>query len=188
MHKEFFEIDDIIVNREIFTTKFACDLKACKGACCTMPSEYGAPVLDKEIHVIENILEDVYKYLPEKNIDQIKKSGFWEEKHDTFMITSINNRDCVFSYYEGDIAKCAFEKAYFAVEINFRKPISCHLFPIRVNDFGGPVLKFEEYNECQPALENGKATNTTVLEFCKDALIRAYGEEFYNQLVKNGTE
>lgn len=188
MHENFIEIEDIIINRDIFTAKFTCDLKACKGACCTMPSEYGAPIIDKEIEVLNEILDDVLEYLPERNVTQINKSGFWEEKHDSLMIKSIENKDCVFSFFDGDVAKCAIEKAYFDEKIDFRKPISCHLFPIRVNDFGGAILKFEEYDECKPALEKGEQTDTTVVEFCKDALIRAYGKEFYELLVIKGNE
>lgn len=188
MYKDFLEINEIIVNKDIFTKKFSCDLKACKGACCTMPSEYGAPVLKKEIEVIDNILDKLYDYVPEQNMKQIQESGYWEEKHDTLMIKSINNKDCVFSYYEGDIAKCGIEKAYFDDTVDFRKPISCHLFPIRVNDFGGPILKFEEYDECKPAIRKGEETDITVLEFCKDAIIRAYGEEFYELLAIKGTK
>ena len=189
MRSDFIEIEDIIVNKDIFETKFSCDLQACKGACCTMPSEYGAPIIQQEIEIIGGILDTICEYLPSKSAEQIKKSGFWEEKNDALMVKSVSNRDCVFAYFEGDIAKCAIEKAYFENKVDFRKPISCHLFPIRVNDFGGHVLKYEEYKECAPALKRGKETNLTVLEFCKDALIRAYGEQFYESLVNmQGTE
>ena len=139
----------------------------------------------KEIKVIDKILETILDYLPAKSVEHIKKSGFWEEKSDTLMIKSVNKRDCVFAYFEGDVAKCAIEKAYFDERVDFRKPISCHLFPIRVNDFGGHVLKFEEYEECSAALDKGKKTGTSVLEFCKDALVRAYGEQFYESLANN---
>ena len=184
MFKDFTELDDIIINDEVFSTKFTCDLKACKGACCTMPSEFGAPVTKKEIAIINNILDIIYDYLPDEIAQEIKENGFWESKYDDLMIKSINAKDCVFAFYEGEVAKCAIEKAYFDGKVDFRKPISCHLFPIRINDFGGPVLKFEEYNECAPALEYGKQTGISVLEFCKDALIRAYGENFYSKLVE----
>jgi hypothetical protein len=184
MFKDFSEVDNIIINDEVFTTSFTCDLNACKGACCTMPSEFGAPITKKEINIVEKILDVIYDYLPEENVNCIKENGFWEEKYDDLMIKSIKSKDCVFSYYEGDVAKCAIEKAYFDDKIDFRKPISCHLFPIRINDFGGPVLKFEEYDECKPALKLGEKTGISVLEFCKDALIRAYGEDFYSKLVE----
>ncbi|MCW8817384.1 MAG: DUF3109 family protein, partial [Ignavibacteriaceae bacterium] len=91
---------------------------------------------------------------------------------------------CVFVYYENEIAKCSIEKAYLEGKTDFRKPISCHLFPIRISDFGGDVLGFERIDECQPALELGKAENTTVAEFCKDSLSRLYGKEWYLKFIE----
>lgn len=184
MLDDYIEIDDIFVNSELIETKFTCDLGKCKGACCTMESQFGAPLLESEIEVIENILPIVKKYLPKKNIKVIEKKGFYEEKMETLMTTSVDNRDCVFIYYEGDIAKCAIEKAYYNGEVDFKKPISCHLFPIRVSDFGGPILRFEEYDICKCALEKGKKTNLSVLEFCQESLGRAFGEEWLNKLKK----
>ncbi|RMD50530.1 MAG: DUF3109 family protein [Ignavibacteria bacterium] len=177
------ETGSILVNNEILKAKFTCDLQKCKGACCTMESEYGAPVTENEIEIIKKNLDIIYKYLPAKNVDIIKKSGFSETKEGELLIKSIENRDCVFVYYENDIAKCGIEKAYLNKELDFQKPISCHLFPIRVADFGGPVLRYEKYNECLPAVELGKQTQLTVAEFCKDALIRAYGQEWYDELI-----
>ncbi|MBN1302697.1 MAG: DUF3109 family protein [Melioribacteraceae bacterium] len=188
MYIDFVELDGKIVSNDIFTTKFTCDLEACKGACCTMQSEYGAPILSKEISAIENILNIIFGYLPEKSVKTIIETGFWEEKSDTLMLKSINKRECVFVYYDNDIAKCAIEKAYNDGKVDFRKPISCHLFPIRINDFGGPVLKFEEYSECLPALKKGEETNISVFEFCREALERAYGKEFYQKLYSNFKE
>jgi hypothetical protein len=183
MLNDFVEIDNILINKDIASTNFTCDLKACKGACCTMPSEFGAPLLKEEINIIDNILDVVYEYLPETNVKMIKKSRYWEDKFDTLMVKSIKKRDCVFAIYENEVAKCSIEKAYFDKRIEFRKPISCHLFPIRINDFGGAVLRYEEYDECAPALKKGLQTKISVLEFCKEALERAYGINFYQKLI-----
>lgn len=184
MIEKFLEIDDVIVSPQITEKKFACDLKACKGACCTMKSDYGAPLLDEEINQIEEVLDTVKQYLPEEKVISIEKDGFWEEKHGTLMTRSMNKRDCVFVYRENDIAKCAIEKAYFDKKIKFRKPISCHLFPIRVGNFGGEVLRYEKYKECEPAVKKGEKLNISVLEFCKDSLVRLYGEEWYDSVKK----
>lgn len=182
MLDEYIEIDDIFVNNELKETKFTCDLGKCKGACCTMESEFGAPLLESEIKTIEEILPIVKKYLPKKNIKVIDNIGFHEEKMETLMTTSVDNRDCVFVYYDGDIAKCAIEKAFYNGEVEFKKPISCHLFPIRISDFGGPILRFEEYDICKCALEKGKATDLNVIQFCEDSLERAFGEEWLKKL------
>ena len=178
------EIGNTLINNDVVTSKFKCNLSKCKGACCTMEGEYGAPLRKSEINIIENILPTVKKYLSKEHITKIDESGFWEEKDDQLMISSLNNRNCVFSYNEGDVAKCAIEKSFFANEIDFRKPISCHLFPIRINNFGGEILKYEKYKECETALIEGEKTDLSVAEFCKDSLIRAYDENWYYELVK----
>ena len=175
-------INGTLIDTEIFTQKFVCDLSVCKGACCTLKSEYGAPTDKNEIEIIEKNLPTIKKYLPDRAINEIEKNGFWEIKSVTYLIRSINNRDCVFVYYEGDVAKCAIEKAFNNGEIDFRKPISCHLFPIRIAEFGGPVLKYEKYNECKPARELGSKKNVTVFEFLEQPLKRKFGNDFYNQL------
>lgn len=180
---KIFAINEVLVRDEIVEIPFSCDLKKCKGACCTLESELGAPVTKAEIEEIEKILPIVKKYITLTNIDEIEDRGFYEAKDDEMMITSVNNRDCVFSFWDNGIAKCAIERAYFDGKVEFRKPISCHLFPIRVSDFGGDVLRYEKFNECAPALEKGKEENITIVEFCKDSLIRLYGEEWYNKLM-----
>jgi len=180
---KIFAINDVLVRDEIVEIPFSCDLKKCKGACCTLESELGAPVTKVEIEEIEKILPVVKRYLLQTNIDAIEERSFYETKDDEMMITSVNNRDCVFSFWDNGIAKCAIERAYFDGKVEFRKPISCHLFPIRVSDFSGDVLRYEKFSECAPALEKGKEENITIVEFCKDSLIRLYGEEWYNKLM-----
>jgi len=181
MDPEFIEIDDILINTEVFDIKFNCDLNKCKGACCTMESEFGAPITKEEIEEIEKILPVVKEYLPKEHIDEINKNGFWINKFDQLMTRSMNNRACVFVTYEGDIAKCGIEKAYRDGKISFVKPISCHLFPIRISKFGGDVVRFEKYHECNPALEKGKKTNINVIDFCRDSLEREYGIEWFSK-------
>ncbi len=181
MRRSFFEIDDVVLNPEIFETKFTCDLEKCKGACCTMESEYGAPITKKEIDQINGKLDIIKEYLPKRHIDEIETAGFWEEKFGQLMTQSVDNKACVFVYFDNGIARCGIEKAHEDEKINFQKPISCHLFPIRVSEFGGDILRFEEYSECRPALEKGEETKLTVLEFCKDSLKRLYGKQWFER-------
>lgn len=175
-------VKDVLVREEVLSTPFACDLKKCKGACCTLDSEFGAPVKEEEIDEIKKILPILKDYLTEEHWKIIEENGFYEKKYDELLLKSINNRACVFVYYDGDIAKCSIEKAYFDGKVKFKKPVSCHLFPIRVTKFGGDILRYEQFSECTPALENGKKQNITIAEFCKDSLIRLYGEKWYSQL------
>lgn len=175
-------IDEVLVRSEITDTPFSCDLKKCKGACCTLESDFGAPVKSEEIKIIEEILPVVKQYLPNEHIDEIEKNGFYDFRDNEFMLKSLNRKACVFVYFDGDIAKCGMEKAFLDGKTNFKKPISCHLFPIRVSKFGGEVLRYEEFSECKPALEKGKQENITIAEFCGESLTRSYGEKWYSKL------
>lgn len=181
MDKQILPVGNVLVRQEIAETHFKCDLLKCKGACCTFESRYGAPVTWDEVSTINQILSVVKKYVPKSHREEIEERGFFEDRSGEPLLKSIDNRACVFVFYENGIAKCSIEKAYFDGKIDFRKPISCHLFPIRISDFGGDVLRFEHLDECQPALELGKKENTTVAEFCEDSLNRKYGKEWYSQ-------
>jgi|YNPMSStandDraft_1061717.scaffolds.fasta_scaffold15346_3 hypothetical protein len=177
------EVKGILIREEIFQTRFVCDLNKCKGACCTLDSQFGAPLNRSELQVIAEVLSRVLDYLPEEHKDKILKEGFYDDYEGEYLTKTIDNKACVFVYYdENKIAKCSFEKAYFDGKIEFRKPISCHLFPIRVARFGGDILRYERFKECEPALEKGKSDGNTIFEFCKDALIRAYGKEWYESV------
>jgi hypothetical protein len=168
------------IDKNIAEIHFACHLTKCKGGCCTVYGGSGAPLLAEELELIEKNLESAKKYLSERNINYIEKKGFWEVDLEGSLTTlCINSRDCVFVYYEGDIAKCAIERAYFEGESDFRKPISCHLFPIRIR---GNNLVYEEFSICRPALEKGSEENIIMGNFLKDAIIRRFSEDFYNNL------
>lgn len=175
-------IDEVLVRSEITDTPFVCDLTKCKGACCTLESDFGAPVDSDEIDKIQELLPVIKNYLPQKHIDEIEMRGFYEKRQNELMLRSINRNACVFVYFEGDIAKCGIEKAFLENKTGFKKPISCHLFPIRVSKFGGEVLRYEEFSECKPALEKGKKENITVAEFCEESLTRLFGNKWYSKL------
>lgn len=181
-------IDNVLINEEILSTKFHCDLKNCKGSCCTFPGESGAPVLKDEIGEIEKLYPIFSKYMSETSKEYVKEHGFWEKDGKSLALKCINKRDCVFVFYDGDIAKCSIEKAFHNGEIAFRKPISCHLFPIRVANYGGDYLHYEQFDECEPGRELGKNENYPLLENVKSALIRKYGEEFYKKLLQYSLE
>lgn len=175
-------VDDILVRSEVADTHFECDLSKCKGACCTFESDYGAPLLDEEVQKIEEILPIVKEYLPKVHLAEIENKGFFDEIDDEIFTSSINNKSCVFVYYEGDIAKCSIEKAYLDGKTDFKKPISCHLFPIRISKFGGDVLRFEKFSECSPALKKGNLNKKKLIDFCRESLLRKYGNNWFNKL------
>jgi hypothetical protein len=180
--EKLIDIDGIVVRSGVLTTHFACDLEACKGACCTFESEYGAPVTPEEIAKIEKLLDIVLDYLPAEHKDEIIANGFYEIKEDELLLKSLDNKACLFVHYESGIAKCAIEKAYFDGKVDFRKPISCHLFPVRIARFGGDILRFERFLQCSPALEKGDKERIALVDFAKEALIRKYGETWWNKL------
>lgn len=175
-------IDNIVVDSKINTQGFACQLSKCKGACCSIPGGRGAPLLNSEINEIKESLPAILPYIDKSKRTEIEKNGFFEGVPDDFATICIDDRDCVFVFHEDGISKCAIEKAYNDGKIKFRKPISCHLYPIRIINFGGTVLRYHEIAECAPAREYGNKHNIVVAEFVKDGLIRAFGEDWYRKL------
>ena len=177
-------VEDVILSEEVVKTNFSCDLKKCKGACCTLESEYGAPLREEEIGIISGIIDVVKKDLPKMHREEIDNKGFYDTINNKLMTRSVNNKACVFVYYEGEIAKCSLEKAYLKGKTDFRKPISCHLFPIRITNFGGDILKYEKFDQCEPALKNGNEKDIKMVEFCEESLTRLYGERWYSNLME----
>jgi len=173
---------DIIADEALATAKFACDLGACQGACCTTPGGRGAPLEEAEVDAINASIPAALPYLSERNRKVIATRGAVEGSRGDYATRCIDDRDCVFVYFDGGVAKCAIERAYFNGEAEFRKPLSCHLFPIRIsNVFGTDYLRYEQIEECRPAVANGTKKGILLYQFLKDALVRAYGEEFYRE-------
>jgi hypothetical protein len=178
-------IDNILVDEAIVSTPFLCNTNQCKGACCTVKGGSGAPLLDDEVERVEASVQAASAYLSERSQAEIRQRGATEGTAGEYATRCIDDRDCVFVYYESgsDVAKCAIERAYFDGKTPFRKPISCHLFPIRVADFNGPYLYYEHFPECAPALAHGSVHQATIADCVKDAIVRAYGEEWYEKLM-----
>ncbi len=180
--RELFVIENVAVDGSLMERKFACDLLKCKGACCSLPGGRGAPLLDFEIPGMEAVLPEVLPLLSEEKRRVIEKSGFYEGPRGDYATTCVDDEDCVFVYRENGIAKCAIERAFNDGKSGFRKPISCHLYPIRINRFGGDILRYHEIAECKPAVKKGESENVGVIEFLKIPLTRMYGEEWYGKL------
>lgn len=178
------KVDDLIIDTRIFEIKFVCDLIKCKGACCTLKGTHGAPVTKKEIEIIKKILPVIIKYLPEKNVKIIKSDGIYYRNGKEYSLNTVNDDDCVFSYIEGGIAKCSFQTAFHNRETDFVKPLSCHLFPIRISGKSNEVIKYEKLYECDSALDKGIEDNITLFEFSEESLRRAFGPEIVSELKK----
>jgi hypothetical protein len=178
------EIDGKIIGLDVFDKKFVCDLTACKGACC-IEGDAGAPLTLEEVDILEEIYEDVKPYMRQEGIDEVEKNGVFYMDVDNEPVTAlVNGKECAFvNFDENGIAKCAIDNAHREGKVSWKKPISCHLYPIRVSKLSvGLALNYHEWPICKPACECGSRLDVPVYKFLKEPLIREFGEEFYGQL------
>jgi len=176
------EIDSIWINTDVVTSKFCCNLNKCKGICCCLEGGKGAPVEESEVEILQEIYPIIKSGLNSRSRDIIEKYGFVEKEEDQLYLNCIDNKDCIFVYYDKNIAKCVLEKFYNEGKINWKKPISCHLYPIRINRFGGDVLRYSRISECKDAVKNGNDKNILLIDFLKEPLERKYGKNWYIKL------
>ena len=176
-----FTIDNISVEEKIGGVHFACDLEACKGACCTLKGGRGAPVSDGEVDEIFKAYPVIKKYLSADHREWIEHNGLVEGVPGYYATQCVNEEACVFVHYENGIAKCSFEKAFHKKEIGWRKPLSCHLFPLRMNDNLAPQLRFEFLAECEPAFRKGEREGSRLYRFLETVLVRAFGTDWYKK-------
>ena len=181
-------IDDVLLSDDIVKAKFVCNLDACKGACC-WEGDGGAPLLKEEVDIIASVWDKIAPMLGDKNRKEVEKRGFgvyYGEDEDKVLGTPLVNKGpCVYLIWDGKgIAKCAFEVAHAEGIIDWPKPISCHLYPIRVKHRkdGSQTWNYNRWDICAPACKNGKKLDVPLYKFLKNAIIRAKGEEFYAQL------
>ncbi len=178
------EVKDKVVSLDIFQKNFVCDLNACKGACC-IEGDSGAPLKLEEVDILEEDLEQIKPYMRKEGIEAIEKNGVFYMDWDNEPVTTlVNNKECAFVYFdEKGITKCAIEKAHKEGKTKLKKPISCHLYPIRVQKYTDfEALNYAEWNICKPACECGSKLNVSVYKFLKEPITRAFGEEFYTEL------
>jgi hypothetical protein len=188
-------IDNILVSDEVVEEQFVCDLAKCKGGCCE-EGDAGAPLEDDEMNIISAVYEKVKPYLSAAAIAEIERKGTSVYHQEFGWVTPTLGSDseiCVYGYRDGKgIIKCAFEQAYYDGAIAWKKPISCHLFPVITSQgkHGGYERVNYEPREklCKPACGLGKKLKVPVYEFLKEPLIRKYGKEFYEVLEKIGKE
>lgn len=177
------QIDKTIISFDILEKNFLCDLTKCRGACC-IHGDSGAPLKKEEARYIEDFFPEIKKFMRKEGVATIENEGFYTIDKDGDMVTPlINNEECAFVYFEKNIAKCAIEKAYEEKKISFKKPISCHLYPIRVTEYTNfAALNFHSWDICKDALQCGNKIKMPLYIFLKEPLIREYGEGWYKQL------
>jgi hypothetical protein len=176
-------IGDTIFSLDILEKKFKCDLPQCLGSCCRY-GDSGAPLTREEVPVLDEIWPAVKPYMRAEGIYEIEKKGTSIMDFEDDRVTPlINNEECAYAFVEGNIYKCAIEKAWDDGKINFRKPISCHLFPVRIKKFSGfTAVNYQELPVCSAARKLGDKNGIYVYEFLKEPLIRALGESVWNEL------
>ncbi|MDC1244062.1 MAG: DUF3109 family protein [Crocinitomicaceae bacterium] len=180
------EIDDKIVSTDLFSEKFVCDLSKCKGACC-VKGNGGAPLTGKEVELIEDNLEQIKPFMSEKGIQTIKDEGvYYLDEEDAPATKLIDKKECCFVYFDNsNTAKCSIETAYKSGEIDFNKPQSCHLYPIRIKEFTEfTALNYEEWDICAPACSLGQSLKVPVYKFLKEPITRVFGRSFFDELSK----
>jgi hypothetical protein len=180
------EIGDILVSDELLEKHFVCDLNACKGACC-VEGDDGAPLTEEEVSLIEDHIESIKPYMTQEGIDVVDEKGvFYMDRTNEPVTQLVHKKDCVFvTTDEKGITKCGIEYAYRDGKIPFNKPISCHLYPIRVSNFNAfKSLNYDRWPICNPACVLGENLKVPVYKFLKEPIIRAFGEELYNELEK----
>lgn len=178
-----FRVEDTILSDDIATAQFACDLPKCKGACCVV-GDAGAPVAEKEVPKLEAafaLLKDELHPLARKTVEN---HGLVQESQDGLELSCRDNEECVFvSYGEDDVAYCAIQKAYMDGRLEWEKPMSCHLYPIRLNKVGNITYANYEYipKLCAAACIKGKEETIYLSDFLKEPLVRRYGLQWYEK-------
>ncbi len=178
-------IDNTLITDEVLEKHFVCDLNACKGACC-VKGDYGAPLEDDELEQLDKVYSKVKPYMTPAGIEAVEKQGkylLYEKKE--WVTPLIKGKECAYTFFDkAGVAKCAIEKAYYEGKVKWKKPISCHLYPIRITKQknGLEALNYDKWSICKAACKLGDSLKVPVYKFLKDSLTRKYGKEWYKQL------
>jgi len=181
-----FQLGKTIVSEDIIEKEFVCNISACKGACC-VDGEAGAPLEKEETKILENIYPKVKLFLRKEGIEVIEKEGAWVTSEWGELETPlIDGADCAHVIFDDkNTALCGIEEAYNQGEISWKKPISCHLYPVRVKDYSEfSAVNYHKWEICDDACSLGKELQVPVYKFVKQALIRKFGQNWYDELEK----
>ena len=181
-----FQLGKTIISEDIIKKDFVCNLSACKGACC-IDGDAGAPLDKQEVEILETIYPKVKPFLRPEGVKAIEDQG-------TSIVTAfgdletplINGADCAYVIFDDkNTALCGIEEAFNQGEIDWKKPVSCHLYPIRVKDYSEfSAVNYDQWEICDDACTLGKELQVPVYKFVKQALIRKFGKDWYDELEK----
>lgn len=185
------QIDNKLISEDVFSQEFVCNLSKCKGACC-VEGDAGAPLDKEETEILDQIFDKVKPYLRPEGVAAIEQDGTWtvDPVDGDYVTPLVNGNECAYVIFDDKgITKCGIEKAYEDGVIDWQKPISCHLYPIRVTEYTEfSALNYHEWPICSPACDLGKELQVPVYKFLKGPLTRKYGEEFYQTLSEAAEE
>jgi hypothetical protein len=177
-------VRNTVISDDIKDHFFTCNIEKCKGACC-VEGDLGAPLEDDELPLMKEIQENVAPYLTEAGRKEIERQGpYILDEEGDYSTPTIHGKECAYAVRdEKGHLQCGIEKAYLDGKIEFRKPVSCHLYPIRITKYEDyDAINYDRWQICAPACELGKTLGMPLYRFCKDALIRKYGQEWYDEL------
>ena len=180
-------IDNVLVSDEIVQEQFVCDLSKCKGACC-IDGDAGAPLQKAELDKLNEVFEDVLPYLGRESTLELERQGRYVYDREFGWVTpTINSKVCVYGIKEeSGVVKCGIEQAYLDGKIKWKKPVSCHLFPVIVKESRNNNNVYVNYepreDHCKPGCALGKKAKVPVYVFLKEALVRRFGQKFYKAL------
>jgi hypothetical protein len=177
------QIENTIISLDVIEKKFACNLNKCKGVCC-LNGDSGAPLEDFEIKIMELYYPIFKSLMRNEGIELVDRTGVFIIDVEFEKVTPlIEGKDCAFSIVSDGVYWCAIEKAYQMGMIDFQKPISCHLYPIRIKKYPDfDAVNYDKWDICKPALDNKSHQGKPLYIFLKDALVRKYGEDWFAQL------
>ena len=179
-------VQNTIVSEDVVDCCFCCDLAQCKGCCC-VEGDFGAPLLEEEIPILKQILSQVRPYMTEEGRRVVDNEGVSSLDNAADPCTPlVDNRECAYVAWGSDgTAYCAIEQAYRDGCIDFPKPVSCHLYPIRVDDFGEfTAVNYHEWDVCSCARIKGKETGIPLYRYLEQPLIRRFGQSWYDELLE----
>lgn len=185
------QIDDKLISEDIFSEEFVCNLTKCKGACC-VEGDVGAPLESDERQILEDIFFKIKPYLTPDGVRAIEQQGTWttDPMDGDYVTPMVEGRECAYvTYDDKGITKCGIEKAYEDGAVDWQKPISCHLYPIRAKEYSTfTALNYHEWPICNDACILGRELKVPVYKFLKTPITRKYGEEFYTVLSEAAEE
>jgi hypothetical protein len=179
-------LQNTVISDDIRDNFFVCNLEKCKGACC-VEGDLGAPLEKEELAILEQSYEHIKAYMTGAGKLAVEEQGLYiEDFEGDYSTPTIENRECAYALYDNDgILKCAIEQAYYDGKISWKKPISCHLYPIRVTKYDDfEALNYDRWSICAAACNFGEDLGVKVYQFLKEPLIRRYGEGWYQELTE----